>query len=88
MHAAAETVSALRAAARTGVFLFKVLPMIPSRAINLGTPTPVVEKLEYQTSAGPALGDVYRPSTNGQPLTGELFARLEGATHRHLTRSR
>ena len=56
----------IRAAARTGVSVLKVLPMLPSRPLNLLTPAPIVEKLEYETSDGKALGDVYRPSSRGR----------------------
>jgi hypothetical protein len=52
----------IHAALRTGVFLLKVLPMLPSRPLDFITPAPIVEKLEYPTASGAALGDVYRPS--------------------------
>jgi len=39
--------------------------MLPSRPLNLITPAPVVEKLEYPTKTGKAKGDVYRPTTSG-----------------------
>jgi hypothetical protein len=55
----------LRAAFRTAVFVLKVLPMLPSRPLNLVTPQPLVEMLEYPTVAGKAEGQVYRPSTPG-----------------------
>jgi dienelactone hydrolase len=54
-----------RAAWRTGVFILKVLPMLPSRPLNLVTPSFTVEKLEYATRSGTAEGDVYRPQTAG-----------------------
>ena len=54
------------AAVRTGVFVLKVLPMLPSRAIDLVTPVPLVEQFEYPTTNGLAQGDVYRPSSRGR----------------------
>ncbi len=55
----------IRAAFRTGVFVLKVLPMLPSRPLDYITPEPVVEKLVYRTAAGQAEGDVYRPASRG-----------------------
>jgi dienelactone hydrolase len=55
----------IRAAAKTGVFLLKVLPTLPSRPLNLITPSFTVERLEYPTKTGTAAGDVYRPATAG-----------------------
>ena len=59
------TRSEVRTVARTAVWLLKVFPMLPSRPINWVTPTPVVERVRYLTSHGPAEGDLYRPSTAG-----------------------
>jgi hypothetical protein len=47
------------------VCLFKVYPMLPSRPLNWVTPRPVVERLRYLTSHGPADGQLYRPATAG-----------------------
>jgi hypothetical protein len=55
----------LRAAARTAVCLLKVYPMLPSRPLDWVTPRPVVERLRYPTSHGPADGALYRPSSRG-----------------------
>jgi hypothetical protein len=55
----------LRAAAKTGVCLVKVFPMLPSRPLNWVTPRPVVEQLRYSTSHGPTEGQLYRPATAG-----------------------
>jgi dipeptidyl aminopeptidase/acylaminoacyl peptidase len=55
----------LRATGRTGVFVLKVLPMLPSRPIDLITTPPVVERIEYPTLDGKAQGDVYRPASRG-----------------------
>jgi dienelactone hydrolase len=60
-----EASRSLRAAGRTAVFAIKVLPMLPSGPIDLVTPAPIVESLEYPTRTGSARGDVYRPSTRG-----------------------
>ncbi len=60
-----------RAAARTAVCLLKVMPMLPSRPLNWVTPRPVVERLRYPTSHGPAEGELYRPVTPG-PHPGVL----------------
>ena len=55
----------IRAAMKTVVFVLKVLPMLPSKPLNLITPTPVVKRLEYPTRTGRAEGDVYRPASHG-----------------------
>ena len=55
----------IRAAARTSIFVLKVLPMLPSAPLDLVTATPIVEKLKYETSSGEAEGDLYRPSSRG-----------------------
>ncbi len=55
----------IRAAWKTTVFFLKVLPMLPSGALNWVTPRPVVERLSYPTQDGHAEGDVYRPSAKG-----------------------
>jgi acetyl esterase/lipase len=50
---------------RTLVFLLKVMPMLPSRALNAFTPDPIVTKFRYPTSRGVVEGDLYRPATSG-----------------------
>jgi hypothetical protein len=45
--------------------VFEVLPTLPSRFLDLVTPAPVVESLVYPTSTGEAVGDLYRPASNG-----------------------
>jgi dienelactone hydrolase len=55
----------LRTAARTAVFVLKVLPMLPSRPLDWVTARPVIESLAYPTATGTAEGDVYRPSSPG-----------------------
>jgi hypothetical protein len=55
----------VRAAFRTTVFFLKVLPNLPSGAIDRLTPRPVVERLSYPTCDGVAEGDLYRPATSG-----------------------
>ena len=55
----------LRAAARTAVFVSKVLPMVPSRPIDWVTTAPVVERVRYLTPLGEADGDLYRPAGAG-----------------------
>lgn len=55
----------LRAAAKTAVCLLKVFPMLPSRPLDWVTPRPVVERIQYPTSHGPAEGELYRPATAG-----------------------
>jgi dipeptidyl aminopeptidase/acylaminoacyl peptidase len=55
----------LRAAAKTGVCLVKVFPMLPSRPLNWVTPRPVVEPVRYPTSHGQTEGQLYRPATAG-----------------------
>jgi len=57
--------SDLRAAARTAVFLMKLFPMLPSRAIDWVTRSPVIEVVKYRTTRGDVQGDLYRPSGRG-----------------------
>jgi dienelactone hydrolase len=65
MGAFSDAIQSIRAAARTGVFVLKVLPTLPSGPLNLITPTPVLEKLQYPTKVAMAEGDVYRPAGPG-----------------------
>lgn len=65
LDAVATAMNTTRAAARTIVFFLKVLPMLPSRALNWVTPRPIVERLTYPTLHGEAEGDLYRPSSRG-----------------------
>ncbi|HEY0601698.1 MAG TPA: hypothetical protein VGD58_02245 [Herpetosiphonaceae bacterium] len=55
----------IRAAAKTTVFVLKLLPMLPSRALDWITPAPVVERVRYSTCAGQVAGDLYRPASAG-----------------------
>ncbi len=55
----------VRAALQTAVFFLKVLPMLPSGAVDRVTPRPIVEQLRYPTLEGMAEGDLYRPATAG-----------------------
>src|SRR3972149_3323428 len=64
--APASVLRSIRAAIRTGVFVLKVLPMLPSKPLDLITPTPIVESLQYRTKTGKAEGDVYRPNSKGR----------------------
>lgn len=61
--------TAIRAAGRTTVFLFKVFPMLPSRPLNWVTARPVLERVAYRTSQGETTSDLYRPSGAG-PFPG------------------
>jgi dienelactone hydrolase len=55
----------LKAAAKTAVFLLKVLPMLPSRPLDLVTPAPAIVRLDYATPSGRTEGEVYRPAGFG-----------------------
>ena len=55
----------IRAAAKTAVFMLKLLPMLPSSALDWITPAPVVERVRYPTSSGLVDGNLYRPATSG-----------------------
>jgi hypothetical protein len=66
MTAISTASQSVRAAGRTAVFVLKVLPMLPSKPLDLITAAPIVERLEYPTTSGTAEGDVYRPSTRGR----------------------
>lgn len=61
MIALGTQIPAVRAAARTAVFLLKVLPMLPSRPIDWVTAAPVVRRVTYPTTTGFAEGDLYSP---------------------------
>jgi dienelactone hydrolase len=54
-----------RAAAKTGICLLKVFPILPSRPLDWVTPPVLVEQLLYPTSHGPTVGRLYRPATPG-----------------------
>src|SRR5687767_7471327 len=64
-HIFARGTGPIRAAANTTVFMLKLLPMLPSRALDWITPAPVVERVCYPTPSGQVEGDLYRPSTRG-----------------------
>jgi dienelactone hydrolase len=64
-HLITSSTRAIRAAAKTAVFILKVLPMLPSRPVDWVTPSPVVERVRYSTHRGPVEGDLYRPSGAG-----------------------
>jgi fermentation-respiration switch protein FrsA (DUF1100 family) len=55
----------IRAAAKTGVFFLKVLPMLPSRPLDWVTKAPVVETVVFPTRLGQVEGNLYRPSGVG-----------------------
>ena len=54
-----------RAAARTAVFLLKVLPNLPSRPVDWVTSAPVRERVCYPTSRGMVEGELSRPGSAG-----------------------
>lgn len=54
-----------RAAAKTAVFVLKVLPMLWSRPIEWVTPSPVRERVWYPTRHGQVEGELCRPATGG-----------------------
>lgn len=64
-HVRAHGTEPIRAAANTTVFMLKLLPMLPSSALDWITPAPLVEQVQYPTHSGPVEGDLYRPSTAG-----------------------
>lgn len=64
-HVLAHGREPIRAAAKTAVFMLKLLPMLPSRALDWITPVPVVERVRYPTRSGLLEGDLYRPATGG-----------------------
>lgn len=55
----------IRALGKAIVFLFKVFPMLPSRAIDWLTEAPVIEKVSYSSRTGLVEGEVYRPPSEG-----------------------
>ena len=54
-----------RAAARTAVFLLKVLPNLPSRPVDRVTAAPVRERVCYPTTRGMVEGELTRPGSAG-----------------------
>lgn len=60
-----EIVQRFRAAGRTAVFMFEVLPMLPSRAVDWITPTPVVEHAPLPEGNGLTDLELYRPNSPG-----------------------
>jgi len=65
MGTVASAWQSVRAAVRTGIFVLKVLPMLPSRPLDFVTPKPIVTRLAYATTTGGAEGDLYRPGSRG-----------------------
>jgi hypothetical protein len=55
----------LRAGAATTVFVLKVLPMIPDRPVDRSTPSPVRERVPYQTRHGWVDAELWRPPSAG-----------------------
>ena len=64
-HIVTSAIGPIRAAANTVVFVLKLLPMLPSSALDWVTPAPVVERVRYPTHSGPVEGDLYRPASGG-----------------------
>lgn len=60
-----QAAQTLRAAARSGVFLLKVLPMLPSRPVDWLTSPPEYEQITFTTPFGKGSGDLYRPASPG-----------------------
>jgi hypothetical protein len=56
----------LRGLAATAVFVFKVLPMFPSRPIDWLTPQPLREPVQYLTQRGSVEGECCRPASDGR----------------------
>ena len=63
MHITLHPLRSLSAYARTGVFLLKVLPMLPSRPHNWITKRPVIERVQYPSPHGLVEADLYRAAT-------------------------
>ena len=55
----------LKAAARTAVFLLKVLPTLPSRPVDWVTAVPVRKRVQYPTTQGPVEGELTLPGLPG-----------------------
>lgn len=70
-HVLPDVIATMRAAATTTTFFLKVLPMLPSGAIDRLTVAPVIERVRYPTRAGEVEADLYRPATAG-PHPGML----------------
>lgn len=60
-----DVTQSVHAAARTAVFFSKVLPMLPSRAVDWVTSDPIVSRVRYPTPEGEREGDLYRPASSG-----------------------
>jgi hypothetical protein len=61
----AEASRPLRAAARTGAFVLKVLPMLPSGPLDWVTPAPVHERVRYPSGYGEVEAELAHPSSPG-----------------------
>lgn len=61
-----RSVAAARAHLRTIGFAVRLLPMLPSRPLDLLTRAPVIEKVRYETAAGPVVSTLYRPPGPGR----------------------
>lgn len=56
----------LRAHAREVAFVLKLLPMLPSGAVDRLTPAPVVERIHYHDGQREVEADVFRPPAQGR----------------------
>ena len=72
-----------RAAAKTGGFVFQVLPAIPVKPLEWFTAAPIKEEVFFPQSQGEGVADLYRPRGTGkranclfsQKLVSEACAR-------------
>jgi hypothetical protein len=64
-RALARAALALRAVAKSAIFLLKVFPMLPSRPVDWVTASPTVERVRYPARHGQVEGDLYRPAAGG-----------------------
>jgi hypothetical protein len=55
----------LRAAVRATVFLFELMPMLPSGLLERLAPEPVHERVSFPVREGEAVADVFRPARGG-----------------------
>lgn len=61
----ADALPAARAVARSAAFLFKVLPMLPSKWVDRVTPSTERVAVSFARPQGSGTGDLYRPSHPG-----------------------
>ena len=68
-----------RTAAKTGGFVFQVVPAIPVKPLEWFTPTPIKEEVYFSQAQGAGVADLYRPDGPGKRAAVLLFLGVNPA---------